>query len=165
MANNCVGKRRVMVVKYIKSQGVAPFAHPTGLVWHIGVWKCKMRCKKYELMRVIHSFTFIVFLIYGAVAFAYDPLDCLNDIAKVDSEIPIGLATRLCSGTWSPEPVKCYQNASKVDDGITRGIAIDLCAGAVSSEKTLDCYYQAGTRRQLNRGLATTLCAVRKPEK
>ena len=31
VANNRVGKRRMMEVKYMKSQGVAPFAHPTGL--------------------------------------------------------------------------------------------------------------------------------------
>ena len=124
-----------------------------------------MRWKSDEMIRIIHSFSFIVFVTYGTSAFAYDPLDCFNDIAKVDSEIPVGLATRLCSGTWSPEPVKCYQNASKIDNGIPRGIAIDLCAGAVSSEKTLDCYYQAGTRRQLNRGLATTLCGAKKPER
>jgi hypothetical protein len=124
-----------------------------------------MHFKTDELSRIIHSFSFIVFVTYGTAAFAYDPLDCLNDIAKADSEIPIGLATRLCSGTWTPEPVKCYQNASKIDDGIPRSIAIDLCAGTVSSQKTLDCYHQAGARRNLNRGLATTLCGVKKPEK
>jgi hypothetical protein len=124
-----------------------------------------MHVKSDKLIRIIHSFSFIVFVTYGTAAFAYDPLDCLNDIASVDSEIPVGLATRLCSGTWTPEPVKCYQNVSKIDDGIPRFIAIDLCAGTVSSEKTLDCFYQAGTRRQLNRGLATTLCGAKKPEK
>jgi hypothetical protein len=123
-----------------------------------------MHFKTDGLSRIIHSFFFIIFVTYGTAAFAYDPLDCLNDIATADSEIPIGLATRLCSGTWTPEPVKCYQNASKIDDGITRSIAIDLCAGTVSSKKTLDCYQQAGARRNLNRGLATSLCGVRKPE-
>ena len=123
-----------------------------------------MHFKTDGLSRIIHSFFFIILVTYGTAAFAYDPLDCLNDIATADSEIPIGLATRLCSGTWTPEPVKCYQNASKIDDGITRGIAIDLCAGTVSSKKTLDCYQQAGARRNLNRGLATSLCGVRKPE-
>jgi hypothetical protein len=118
-----------------------------------------------KLSRIILSFSFIVFVSYSTAAFAYDPLDCLNDIASADSEIPIGLATRLCSGTWTSEPVKCYQDASKIDDGIPRSIAIDLCAGTVSSKKTLDCYHQAGARRNLNRGLATTLCGVRKPEK
>src|SRR5260370_28755286 len=124
-----------------------------------------MYFKTDELSRIILSFSFIVFVTYGTAAFAYDPLDCLNDIATADSEIPIGLATRLCSGTWTPEPVKCYQDASKIDDGIPRSIAIDLCAGTVSSKKTLDCYHQAGARRNLNRGLATTLCGVKKPEK
>ena len=124
-----------------------------------------MHVKSDKLIRTIHSFSFIVFVTYGTAAFAYDPLDCLNDIASVDSEIPIGLATRLCSGTWTPEPVKCYQNASNIDDSIPRIIAIELCAGTVSSEKTLDCYYQAGTKRHLNRSLATTLCGAKKPEK
>ena len=80
------------------------------LVLHSGVWKRKVICRNDDLMRIIHSFTLIVFVTYGGYAFAYDPLDCLNDIASVDSEIPIGLATRLCSGTWTPEPVKCIQN-------------------------------------------------------
>ena len=124
-----------------------------------------MHFKTDALSRIIHSFSFIVFVTYGTAAFAYDPLDCLNDVAKADSEIPIGLATRLCSGTWTPEPVICYQNAFKIDDGIARGIVIDLCAGTVSSKKTLDCYHQAATRRNLNRGLATTLCGAKKPEK
>jgi hypothetical protein len=123
-------------------------------------------CAKVEAVRIVHSFSFIVFVTHGTAAFAYDPLDCLNDIAKEDTEIPIGLATRLCSGTWTPEPVKCYQKVSKIDQEIPRGIAIDLCAGAVSAEKTLDCYHKATvTRRQMSRGLATTLCGVKKPEK
>jgi hypothetical protein len=123
-----------------------------------------MRFKTDELSRIIHSFSFVVFVTYGTAAFAYDPLDCLNDIAKV-AEIPVGLATRLCSGTWTPEPVKCYQNASKIDADIPRFIAVNLCAGTVSSKKTLDCYHQAGVRRNLNRDLATTLCGAKKPEK
>jgi hypothetical protein len=124
-----------------------------------------MHFKTDELSRIIHSFSFIVFVTYGTAAFAYDPLDCLNDIATVDPTINVGLATKLCSGTWTPEPAKCYQKASKIDKEIPRFIAIDLCAGTVSAEKTLDCYQKAGTRRQLNRGLATTLCGVKKPEK
>ena len=124
-----------------------------------------MHVKSDKLIRIVHIFSFIVFVTYGTAAFAYDPLDCLNDIAIVDSKITIGLATRLCSGTWTPEPVKCYQSVSKIDVGIPRGIAIDLCAGTISSEKTLDCYDQAGKRRNLNRGLATTLCGAKKPEK
>jgi hypothetical protein len=88
----------------------------------------------------------------------------MNDIAEVDSGIIVGLATRLCSGAWTPEPVKCYLLVSKVDD-IPRGIAIDLCAGAVDAEKTVECYVKAGTARKLNRGLATTLCGAKKIEK
>lgn len=94
-----------------------------------------MCAKTDKAFRIVRSFSFIVFVTYGTAAFAYDPLDCLNDIAKADAEIPIGLATRLCSGTWTPEPVKCYQKVSKIDQEIPRGIAIDLCAGAVSAEK------------------------------
>ena len=116
------------------------------------------------LSRIVHSFSFIIFVTYGTPVFAYDPLDCLNDIATADSKIPLGLATKLCSGTWSPEPVKCYRDASKVDDGITRGIAIDLCAGTLDSEKTLYCYVQAAAKRNLNRGLATALCGVKNSE-
>ena len=95
-------------------------------------------------------------------AFAYDPIDCLNDIAKIDPEINIGSATQLCSGAWTPEPAKCYGLISKKDKGIIRGIAIELCAGSVNSEKTIDCYVKAGTERKLNRGLSTTLCSARK---
>lgn len=124
-----------------------------------------MHVKSDKLIRIICSFYFIVFATFSASAIAYDPLDCLDDIASVDSEIPIGLAARLCSGAWTPEPVKCYKNVSEIDNDIPRFIAIDLCAGAVSSEKTLDCYYQAGAKRRLNRGLATTLCGAKKPEK
>jgi hypothetical protein len=124
-----------------------------------------MCAKTDKVFRIVHSFSFIVFVTYGTAAFAYDPLDCLNDIAEVDTTINVGLATKLCSGTWTPEPVKCYQKVSKIDQEIPRFIAIDLCAGTVSAEKTLDCYQKAVTRRQMNRGLATTLCGVKKPEK
>jgi hypothetical protein len=125
-----------------------------------------MCAKTDKAFRIVHSFSFIFFVTCGTAAFAYDPLDCLNDIAKADAEIPAGLAARLCSATWTPEPVKCYQKVSKIDQEIPRGIAIDLCAGTVSAEKTLDCYHQATVaRRQMSRGLATTLCGVKKPEK
>ena len=97
-------------------------------------------------------------------AFAYDPLDCLDDISRADPEIIVGLATKLCSGAWSPEPVKCYIVVSKVDRSVPRGTAIDLCAGSTSAESTLQCYGKA-SERGLNRGLATTLCGARKQEK
>ena len=42
-------------------------------------------------------------------AIAYDPLDCLKDVSKVDKDIIVGLATKLCSGAWTAEPVKCYE--------------------------------------------------------
>ena len=122
-----------------------------------------MDVKCSELIRVIHVFSLALIVTHSTDAFAYDPFDCLNDVATVDSEITMGLATRLCSGTWTPEPVKCYQNASKIDNSIPRGIAIDLCAGTVSSQKTLECYSKAATR-QMARFLATTLCGAKKPE-
>ncbi|MFK5948974.1 MAG: hypothetical protein QM500_09435 [Methylococcales bacterium] len=105
----------------------------------------------------------IIFTIYSGYAFAYDPYDCLDDIAKVAPEIPVGLATRLCSGAWTQEPVKCYIGTSIVDKGMVRGIAIELCAGSVSAENTLKCYAKSGDRK-LSRGLATQLCGVKVPK-
>ena len=96
-------------------------------------------------------------------AIAYDPLDCLKDISKVDKDIIVGLATKLCSGAWTAEPVKCYAQVSRVDTTISRGIAIDLCAGSANAENTLKCYEKAG-ERGLARFLATTLCGVREPK-
>lgn len=112
-----------------------------------------------RFLRVI-LLTFIIG--YGTDVFAYDPNDCLNDIAEIDPNINIGSATELCSGAWTPEPAKCYELISKVDEGMIRGIAVELCAGSVSSEKTVACYAKAGTERKLNRGLSTTLCSARK---
>jgi hypothetical protein len=97
-------------------------------------------------------------------AIAYDPLDCLKDVSKVDKDIIVGLATKLCSGAWTAEPVKCYAQVSHVDTTIPRGIAIDLCAGSADAENTLKCYKKAG-ERGLARFLATTLCGVRVPTK
>ncbi len=109
------------------------------------------------------SIIFLVLAIgHSTVAFAYDPTDCLNDVAELDPKINIGSATELCSGAWTPEPAKCYGLVSKVDEGIIRGIAVELCAGSVNSEKTVACYIKAGTERKLNRGLSTTLCSARK---
>ena len=96
-------------------------------------------------------------------AIAYDPLDCLKDVSKVDKDIIVGLSTKLCSGAWSAEPVKCYAQVSRVDTTIPRGIAIDLCAGSANAENTLKCYEKAG-ERGLARFLATTLCGVREPK-
>src|SRR5690625_5994757 len=103
----------------------------------------------------------LLFISYSISVFGYDPYDCLNDVARLDSDIPIGLATVLCSGAWSPEPVKCYAGISLLDEEIPRGIAIDLCAGSVNAEKTLECYAKGGSY-ELNRGLATTLCGANK---
>jgi len=104
-----------------------------------------------------------IIAIYSGYAYTYDPYDCLNDIAKVDSEMTIGLGTRLCSGSWTQEPVKCYIGVSRVDKKISRGIAIELCAGSVNADETVKCYAKSGDR-ELSRGLATQLCGVKVPE-
>ena len=127
-------------------------------------WRQRMSVKNGGLLRIIRIFSIIISLSHGTAAFAYDPVDCFDDIAKVDSGINNGLATRLCSGAWTPEPVHCYQNVPNIDADIPRGIAIDLCAGTVDAGKTLDCYEKASTELKLNRGLATTLCGAKKPE-
>lgn len=95
----------------------------------------------------------------GFSSSAYDPYDCLFDISKVDTEIPIGLATELCSGAWSSEPATCYLGASLMDEEITRYLAIKLCSGSLNAEKTLKCYAKS-SEAELNRGLATSLCGV-----
>ena len=118
-------------------------------------------------MKIIIQFKFLKYtfffsaLIFSASSFAYDPYDCLNDVAKIDTKIPIGLATQLCSATWSSEPVICYAGTSLVDKEMPRGLAIELCAGSVDAKKTLECYAKSGNRK-LNRGLATTLCGANK---
>lgn len=100
----------------------------------------------------------------SSAAIAYDPLDCVGDVSKVDKDMIIGLATKLCSGAWTAEPVKCYAQVSKVDTTIPRGIAIDLCAGSADAGNTLQCYKKA-SERGLARFLATRLCGVREPSK
>lgn len=117
------------------------------------------------MLRTIQSVSVALGVTYGSASFAYEPLDCLNEVAEVDSSINVGLATKLCSAAWTSEPVKCYVLVSKVDDTIPRFIAIDLCAGTTDAEKTVECYVKAGTKRNLNRGLSTTLCGARKTEK
>lgn len=112
--------------------------------------------------KAISIISLVLAIGHSNVAFAYDPTDCLKDVAELDPKINIGSATELCSGAWTPEPAKCYGLASKVDEGIIRGIAVELCAGSVNSEKTIACYIKAGAERRLNRGLSTTLCSARK---
>jgi hypothetical protein len=104
-----------------------------------------------------------LFFLASSLSYGYDPLDCVKDIAQVDPEINVGLATRLCSGSWTSEPVKCYRNVSQVDKEINRGIAIDLCSGTINADKTIKCYAKAAS--QFNRGIATTLCGAKKQEK
>jgi hypothetical protein len=91
-----------------------------------------------------------------ARAVAYDPVDCLGDIAKADPKIIMGLATKLCSGSWSPEPVKCYILVPDVDNEIPRGIA---------TKNTVSCYRKAWVDGHLIRAQATTLCGAKKQER
>ena len=37
-----------------------------------------------------------------SVARAYDPIDCMHDIAALQHNIIVGSATRLCAASWSP---------------------------------------------------------------
>jgi len=115
-------------------------------------------------MRFCLSTLIAAALLLGSPALAYDPLDCLDDIARADPKIIVGLATKLCSGAWSPEPVKCYILAD-VDNEIPRGIAIDLCAGSTNAKNTISCYRKAMGDRRLIRALATTLCGAKKQER
>lgn len=115
-----------------------------------------MKTKKHCLV------LFFSFFLTG-YAFSYDPLDCVNEIAKVDKGINVGLAARLCAASWSPAPVECYRDVSLVDKDINRGTAVDLCAGSINAEKTIACYSEAGQR--FNRGIATTLCGAKKQDK
>ncbi len=94
-------------------------------------------------------------------ALAYDPLDCINDVAKADEGIIMGLSTELCSGAQSPDPVQCYNDSFKVDSGMIRKIAIDLCAGSTNAKNTIACYLKASDRGMI-RSLATTLCGAKK---
>jgi hypothetical protein len=123
-----------------------------------------MRKKQITLQAKLKQIVLAINFIACPIAFAYDPLDCLNDISKIDPKIIVGLAVKLCSGAYSPEPVKCYEKIGIIDDGMIRGIAIDLCAGSMDANQTTDCYVKAG-KEKLNRGLAATLCGVKKIEK
>ena len=106
----------------------------------------------------------LAYLTSSFSALAYDPLDCLDDIARAYPTMIVGLATQLCSAAWSPEPVKCYSLVTNVYNQIPRGIAIDLCAGSTNAKDTVSCYGKAADRG-LNRGLATTLCGAKKQER
>ena len=57
-----------------------------------------MPVKRVELIRIIQIFSLTFIVTYSTVAFAYDPFDCLDDVAREDSKITMGLAVRLCSG-------------------------------------------------------------------
>jgi hypothetical protein len=123
-----------------------------------------MKKKQSSLQRTLEAGVFALCFLSSPMVSAYDPLDCLREISKVDPEIIIGLAVKLCSGAYSPEPVRCYTKTGEVDKGMIRGIAVDLCAGSIDANQTIDCYVKAGNEK-LNRGLSTTLCGVKKNEK
>jgi hypothetical protein len=99
-------------------------------------------------------------IIMSSTVLAYDPVDCLQDAAKADQGISVGLATKLCAGASSPAVVQCYSDSFKVDNGMSRGIAIDLCAGSTDAQKTLACYVKA-SQMSMTRGQAKTLCGAR----
>lgn len=98
-------------------------------------------------------------VLLSSSAVAYDPYECLSDVSEIDEEIPVGLATELCSGAWSQEPAKCYVGASVIDKEIPRFLAIKLCSGSKDAMKTLECYAKSADY-ELNRGLTTSLCGV-----
>ncbi|HAS8533640.1 TPA: hypothetical protein I7745_22475 [Vibrio vulnificus] len=104
-------------------------------------------------------FLYILGALISSSAVAYDPYNCLSDVSEVDKDIPIGLATELCSGAWTKEPATCYLGASLIDEKIPRFLAIKLCSGSSDAKKTLMCYAKSA-EAELNRGLATTLCGV-----
>jgi hypothetical protein len=118
-----------------------------------------------DVARTIRIFIILLGLTSSFSALAYDPVDCFDDIARADPTINVGLATKLCSGAWSPEPVKCYRLVPDVDNEIPRFIAIDLCAGSTNAQNTVSCYRKAMGDRGLSRGLATTLCGAKKQER
>jgi hypothetical protein len=93
--------------------------------------------------------------------FAYDAVDCVQDAAKVDKGMIVGLATELCAGAASPTVIECYVNSFKVDTGMIRGLAIDLCAGSANAARTLDCYLKA-SKMGMVRGIAIELCGTKK---
>lgn len=97
----------------------------------------------------------------SSAARANDPIDCMRAFAKIQNGTTVGLATRLCAASWSPEPLKCYIRVSEVDKTISVGISIDLCAGSTDAERTISCYLRA-SKDGLNRGLSTTLCGAKK---
>lgn len=91
-------------------------------------------------------------------AYAYDPMDCVNDAVKVYPEFTNGLVTRLCSAANTLEPVKCFAGIPQIDKTVTIGISVDLCVGTTNAKKTLDCYDKAA-EMDLNRGQAVRLCS------
>lgn len=94
-------------------------------------------------------------------AYAYDPVDCVNDLIKVDPNTVNFIAIRLCSGATSQEPVKCYARAPSKDKEITVGISASLCAGSNNADKTLACYDRAFNSGAFNRGQSRDLCTAR----
>lgn len=115
----------------------------------------------YDMKRPLLIVLMFSSIYMSSSALAYDPLDCIDDIAKADEGIIMGLSAELCSGTQSSDPVQCYKDLFKVDSGMIRGIAVDLCAGSTNAKNTIACYLKASNRGMI-RSLATTLCGAKK---
>ena len=61
-----------------------------------------------------------------------EPLKCFVDISNVDKEIPMGIATDVCSGsTNASRTVSCY---SKAASSMNRGLATTLCSAKLKDE-------------------------------
>ena len=120
--------------------------------------KVKRRCTgKILALIILTSCSFQM----ASSALAYDAVDCVQDAAKADKGMIVGLATELCAGAASPAVIECYINSFKVDSGMIRGLAIDLCAGSTNATRTLDCYLKA-SRTGMVRGIAIELCGTKK---
>jgi hypothetical protein len=114
------------------------------------------KLKTYILMKkLLFAICMGMFTTY---AYAYDPMDCVNDAVKAYPEFTNGLITRLCAAASTSEPVKCFVGISQVDKSITIGISVDLCTGTTSAKKTLECYGRAA-EMDLNRGMSVRLCS------
>jgi hypothetical protein len=93
-------------------------------------------------------------------AFAYGPIDCVQDVARGDTEISTGLATTLCSRASSPAVPQCYVQSFALDRDLSRGLAIKLCRGAASLEP-LSCYQEIfAVDVGMSRGIAIDLCSA-----
>lgn len=101
---------------------------------------------------------FLLGILIGPLAFAYDGMDCVNDAVKAYPNITNGIVTKLCSNASSVEPVKCFVKIADIDNTIPVGLSSDLCSRTTSHAKTLRCYVDA-SEQGYNRGQSVNLCA------